>query len=76
MDKKKAVAVALAAAFSLSAPLFGIADAQAQATTPKANVHRTPAKSKQAIAAKQAHQGPAKKQVKRAPQRKTAKRKA
>ena len=76
MDKKKAVAVLLAATFSLSLPLFGIVDAQAQTPTPKAKVGRAPAKSKQAIAAKKAPKGTAKKNVKSSPHRRTAKRKA
>lgn len=75
MDKNKAVAVLLAAVFSLSLPLFATTDAQAQVPTPKAKVRQAPAKSKQAIAAKKGHKRTVKKNVKRAQHKRTAKRK-
>lgn len=76
MCKKKAVAVLLAATFSLSLPLSSIAAPKDPTPTPEAKVAQAPAKSQQAIAPKKARKKIAKKKVKRSAHRRIAKRKA
>lgn len=77
MCKKNVVAIVLAAAFSLTVPLSSIAEQTGQASTSGPKVVQATAKSKQAIAAKQAPKRTVKKRAKRAAHHKrAAKRKA
>lgn len=65
MYKKKAVAVLLAAAFSLGIPLSSMAEEKTSAPTPGTKGTHTAAKSQQAIASRKAPKKIAKKPVKR-----------